>query len=74
MNVIQIKLKDDSIEGIFLVLQVVFLTALFYLLVPSDHRYKPAQLISLMNPGSGNTSVFHFSASPLMKPQFDYEN
>lgn len=37
--------------------QVVFLTALYYLLAASYSQYKPAQLVSFLSPGGGNTYV-----------------
>lgn len=38
-------------------MQVVFLTALYYLLVASDSQYKPIEMVSFLSPGGGNTYV-----------------
>lgn len=39
----------------FFVNGVVFLTALYYLLVASDSQYKPIEMVSFLSPGGGNT-------------------
>ena len=57
-SIVQSQVADVDIFILFdfdLIFQVIFLTALYYLLAASDCQYKPVQLFSLLSPGAGNS-------------------
>ena len=49
-----------ALAELFLILQVVFLTTLFYLLASSEHQYKPVELFSSLSPSMGNMEDIKF--------------